>query len=737
MATSIFVPLVATKEYTHDAPALIRKVAGYDPATNPAKLQEAYDYAKEMHQTQARANGEPYFTHLEAVADILADMRLDWQSVAVGLLHDVLEDTTATPEEIEKRFGPDILRMIDGVTKLSRIALPEKAGEQVKQAENFRKLVIAMSEDIRVLLVKLADRLHNMRTLHFIEKPEKRRRIARETMEIYAPLAERIGVSSIKEELQDLSFIHLHPEVRESITTRLAFLKQEGDNIVPEVIAELKQKLAEAGLENVDIKGREKRPYSIWRKMEKLNVGFEQLSDIMAFRVIVKDVEECYKALGVIHGQYRSVPNLFDDYISNPKPNGYASLHTTVIGPLQRRIEMQIRTQDMHDVAERGVAAHWSYKQGSGNADGKQYRWLRELLEILDSAQKPEEFLEHTKLELFQDQVFCFTPKGELISLPRGATPVDFAYAVHSDVGDHCAGAKVNGRIVPLNHQLDNGDQLEIITAKRQTPSPTWERFVITGKARAHIRRFIRLQQRGEYAQLGKAMLQKVYQQENAEFSEKQVISVVKKLKRENEEDLYAAIGAGLTSARDVFFTIFPGLQRSQADTAREAGTVPIKRSTKVSGQGSGIPIVGLIPGMAVHYARCCHPVAGDRIIGIITTGKGVTVHTIDCETLESFADAPERWLDLTWDNALISPESLNARITAQISNETGSLSQYTTIIAKQEGNITNIKVTNRTPDVMELLTDIRVNNRDHLANILTALRSSKAVYHADRMKGR
>src|SRR3954466_12371673 len=462
----------------------------YDPKADEDALNRAYVYSMKAHGAQLRASGDPYFSHPVEVAGILAQMKLDAASIVTGLLHDTVEDTVATLDDIDRVFGPEITRLVDGVTKLSRIELQS---DQTKQAENFRKLVLAMSEDIRVLLVKLAGRLHNMQTLRFIKSEDKRRRIARETMDIYAPLAERIGMHRMKDELEDLAFAELYPDARASIMARLGFLRDRGGDIVPRIIAEVGRKLKEGDLE-ATISGREKSPYSIWRKMQRKNVSFEQLADVMAFRVLADSVADCYQGLGIIHSAYPVVPGRFKDYISTPKPNNYRSLHTGVIGPERQRIEVQIRTSDMHEVAELGVAAHWIYKQQIGRVDGRQYRWLRELLEILEQASNPEEFLEHTKLEMFQDQVFAFTPKGDLIALPRGATPVDFAYAVHSQVGDTCVGAKINGRLLPLRTRLQNGDQVEIVTSKAQTPSPTWERFVVTGKARARIRRFIRTQ---------------------------------------------------------------------------------------------------------------------------------------------------------------------------------------------------------------------------------------------------
>src|SRR5215475_7109408 len=490
---------------------LVELVKSYDPNADESALNRAYVYSMKAHGAQLRASGDPYFSHPVEVAGILAQMKLDTASIVTGLLHDTVEDTVATLDDIERVFGPETARLVDGVTKLSRIELQS---DQTKQAENFRKLVLAMSEDIRVLLVKLADRLHNMRTLRFIKSADTRRRIARETMEIYAPLAERIGMHWMKDELEDLAFAELHPDARAGVTARLGFLRERGGETVPRIIAEMNRKLAEGGLATATVSGREKSPYSIWRKLQRKDVSFEQLADVMAFRVLVVSATDCYHALGIIHSAYHVVPGRFKDYISTPKPNNYRSLHTGVIGPEQQRIEVQIRTREMHEVAELGVAAHWSYKQGAGKTEGPQYRWLRELLDILDHASGPEEFLEHTKLEMFQDQVFAFTPKGDLIALPRNATAVDFAYAVHSHIGDTCVGAKINGRLVPLRTVLGNGDQVEIVTSKAQHPSPTWERFVVTGKARARIRRFIRTQQRTQYLDLGRAIVQKAFRQE-------------------------------------------------------------------------------------------------------------------------------------------------------------------------------------------------------------------------------
>jgi len=719
---------------------LVERVKAYDPAADEDLLNRAYVYGLRKHGAQKRASGDPYFSHPLEVAGILTDMRLDSASIVTALLHDTVEDTDATLEEIERLFGPKISKLVDGVTKLSRLELQS---DRTKQAENFRKLVLAMSDDIRVLLVKLADRLHNMKTLHFIKDPERRPRIARETMDIYAPLASRIGMERLKDQLEDLAFAELNPEGRQSVVARLEFLREKGRSAVPRITAELTASLKEQGL-RAEVNGREKSPHSIWRKMQRKNVSFEQLSDIMAFRVIVDTLPECYQALGAIHGRYRVVPDRFKDYLSLPKPNGYRSLHTGVLGPLNHRIEIQIRTREMHDQAEHGVAAHWIYKDGDSHTEGRQYRWLRELLEILDKASGPEEFLEHTKLEMFQDQVFCFTPKGELITLPRGSTPIDFAYAVHSQIGDTCVGAKVNGRIVPLRHELRNGDQVEIATSKAQTPSPEWERFVVTGKAKAAIRRFVRTRQREQYLSLGKSMLSRAFTDSGEAQTEKGLQGVLANFKQATVDDLHAAVGAGLVAARDVVMAVYPGLKTQRTRGAKGADVVPLARARAklrdagdgaADGKSTAIAIRGLIPGMAVHFARCCHPLPGDRIVGIITTGKGVTIHTIDCETLESFADTPERWIDVGWQSGGENVGKYVGRLKITVANQPGTLSSMTTVIAKNDGNINNLKIVNRSPDFFDMIVDIEVNDVRHLAEITAALRATPVINAVERAR--
>ena len=719
---------------------LVERVQSYDPDADEDVLNRAYVYGLKKHGNQLRASGDPYFSHPVEVAGLLAEMRLDTDSIVTGLLHDTLEDTDATRDEIASLFGEDIARLVDGVTKLSRL---EIQSESTKEAENLRKLVLAMSSDIRVLLVKLADRLHNMRTLHHIKEPARRRRIARETMDLYAPLASRIGMENVKRELEELAFAELNPDGRASVLARQGYLRERGDKLVPQIEVELVRTLKEGGLE-AQVSGREKTPYSIWRKMQTKNVSFEQLSDIMAFRIIVADVGQCYQALGLLHGRYQVLPQRFKDYISVPKPNGYRSLHTGVIGPLGQRIEIQIRTGEMQDQAERGVAAHWIYKQGGPSTDAPQYAWLRSLMDILDKAPNAEEFLEHTKLEMFQDQVFCFTPKGKLIALPRGATPIDFAYAVHSQVGDTCVGAKINGRMLPLRTQLSNGDQVDIITSKAQTPSPTWERFVVTGKAKAAIRRFIRTRQREQYIQLGKSLLEKAFHEEGYEVTEKGLDGVRINFKQASTDDLIATVGAGLVGAREVLTAVYPGLKQPRKGGA---DIVPISRARSKSGkageggragslEGERIPIRGLIPGMAVHFARCCHPLPGDRIVGIITTGKGVTIHTIDCATLESFSEAPERWIDVGWDSVSEGGGGVyTGRLKITVANQPGSLSSLSTVIARHEGNISNLRIVNRSMDFFDMVIDVEVSDVKHLADITAALRATPAINAVERAR--
>jgi GTP pyrophosphokinase len=721
---------------------LTRKILDYDPKADTALIDAAYDLAEKAHSTQRRENGDPYFTHPVAVAAILAGYRLDVASIATALLHDVVEDTSCKLKEIESKFGREIAGLVDGVTKLTRLELQS---DRTKQAENFRKLVLAMSRDIRVLLVKLADRLHNMRTLHFVRDPDRRKRIARETMEIYAPLAERIGMDAIKTELQTLSFTQLEPEAYATIQARLNFLRGQGADVIDDVRRELIQVCRESGVEPIEIMGREKSPFSIWEKMHRRNVAFEQLSDIMAFRIVVQSKADCYAALGAVHSAYPVIAGRFKDYISTPKSNGYQSLHTgvTLRQPRNQKIEVQIRTAEMNDVAENGVASHWVYKAPDKKVDGtdvQRFRWVQDLLEILDDSAAPDEFLENTKLELYADQVFCFTPKGQLIQLPRGATPVDFAYAVHSQVGDTCVGAKVNGRLMPLRHHLENGDQVEIMTARGGTPSPQWDRFVVTGKARARIRRFIHQEQRQQSRDAGRVELTKAFRQAGVDGSEKALEPALKALKVASTDDLYIAVGNGNLVAKDVVHAAYPELR--QASRAPRMIPPMLPRGKLPARHDHDMPVTGLVPGMAYTFAGCCHPVPGDEIVGIVTTGKGVTIHGRECQTLTAFAATPERFIDVEWNYEAVAKggdrktAGHTARISVIADNEQGAIADISNALAKQEGAIANLKIVNRQQDFMEVLVDVDVRDLAHLSKVIVGLRGLKTIKGVERATG-
>lgn len=708
---------------------LVEKVREYDPNVDEERINRAYVFAMQRHGSQTRASGDPYFLHPLEVASLLADMRLDSGSIVTALLHDTVEDTDATLEDISRLFGDDIARLVDGVTKLTKLELQS---DRTKQAENFRKLVVAMSEDIRVLLVKLADRLHNLRTLKYVKSEKSRRRTASETLEIYAPLAERIGVQTWRDELVDLAFAEINPEARNGINTRLEFLRSNGKELVTQVISELKRILSDYNVE-AEVTGREKAAHSIWLKMQRKDAPFEALTDIMAFRISVPEIADCYQALGAIHASFPVLPGRFKDFISTPKPNGYQSIHTAVIGPEQMRIEVQIRTTEMHQVAEYGVAAHWRYKQGGAGHDGRQYGWIRGLLDILDQAGGPEEFLEHTKLEMYQDQVFCFTPKGDLISLPNGATIIDFAYAVHSEVGDKCVGAKVNGRMAPVRTRLKNGDQVDILTARNHTPSPEWERFVVTGRARASIRRVIRLEQRDQFIALGREVVRRVLTSAGRTFSERELGPALDRFNLDDVEDLYSNLGEGLHTEGELAAVFQPVKPEFDVDEAALARAKPIASPATADGfRPKALTLKGLIPGMAVHYARCCHPLPGDRIVGIVTTGKGVAIHMSECSTLEAFGHTPERWLDVDWNDGS-ELENHTGRVRVILANEPGSLGAMSNTIGKHKGNISHLRFANRAADFFELMVDIEVESLDHLANIIAALRTDSLITSIER----
>lgn len=705
---------------------LVEKVKSYDPNADEKALNRAYVFSMKAHGTQKRASGDPYFSHPLEVAGILSDMRLDYSTIITALLHDTVEDTSVTLDDIQKLFGSEIAELVNGVTKLTKL---EHQSIPTRQAENFRKLILAISNDVRILIVKLADRVHNMRTLSSLSSEEKRKRIAYETLKIYAPLAERIGIHQFKDELDDLAFKELNGEEREFILKRLAYLEQEGGrNIVQNIIAELNDVFRNNNLK-VDISGRVKKPYSVWSKTRRKNIAFEQLADIMAFRILVDNKTECYRALGTIHDTYPAVSERFKDFISTPKPNNYQSLHTSIIGPNKQRIEIQIRTYDMHRVAEYGVAAHWQYKEDSKD-ERMNYPWLTGLLEILEQASGVEEFFEHTKLEMFQDQVFCFTPAGKLIPLPRGATPIDFAYAIHSDVGNHCVGVKINGHMAPLKLPLHNGDQVEITTSKSQTPSPSWERFVVTGKARAAIRKFIRTQQRDQFIELGRSILRKSFLYEELDYSDGILEHAFERFKTDAIEDIHALVGEGQITSYQVIRAIYPNFRSKKTPLALETIHLPAKTRDK----DSAVSIRGLIPGMAVHYASCCHPLPGDQIVGVVMTGTGVKIHIITCAHLKDYAEEPERWIDVTWDQS--EPQQLHiGRLLLTIVNKSEAVGVVTNVITRQNANIVNLKITHKSELFIEFTIDIEVYNIEHLENVIASLRANPLIKGVERVR--
>jgi RelA/SpoT family (p)ppGpp synthetase len=726
---------------------LVDRVKQYNPATNEDLLNRAYVYAMRAHGEQKRASGDPYFSHPLQVAAILTDLKLDDATIAAALLHDTIEDTDATRTEIDRLFGHDIGVLVEGLTKLKKLDLVSK---EAKQAENLRKLLLAIADDVRVLLIKLADRLHNMRTLEY-RPPEARRVTAEETLDIYAPLAGRMGMQAMCDELEDLAFHELNPDAYKVITERLETLAARSKGWISEIEQQLARKLADSGIA-AEVTGRRKRAYSIWRKMERKAVGFEQLSDIFGFRVVVGSIAECYRALGIVHTTWPVVPGRFKDYISTPKQNDYRSIHSTVIGPGKQRVELQIRTRDMQQIAEYGIAAHALYKDGVGSPtemlsrESNAYAWLRHTIELLADGSNPEEFLEHTKLELFHDQVFCFTPKGKLIALPRGATPIDFAYAVHTDVGNMAIGTKINGKIGPLSSALQNGDEVQILTSKAQTAPPAaWESIVVTGKARAAIRRATRDAVRDQYSGLGRRILDRLCQRAKIAYSDEQLEGALPRLARASIDDVMSAVGRGEMKAADVVRAMFPDYkdERVTPVAPKESGWFGLKRAKAVkfkvpetAENGAAIPIRGINTDLPVRFAPNGGAVPGDRIVGIMTPGVGITIYPIHSPALTEFEDQPERWLDVRWDVDEKTPQRYPAQLAVQSVNEPGSLAQIAQVIAEHDGNIDNIRMSRQSPDFTELTIDLEVYNLKHLTSIISQLRAKKVVANAERVNG-
>ena len=721
---------------------LVERVRSYNPDTNEDLLNRAYVYAMRAHGSQTRASGDPFFSHPLEVAAILTDLKLDDATIVAALLHDTIEDTEATRSEIDQIFGSEIGKLVEGLTKLKRLELVSR---EAKQAENLRKLLLAVADDVRVLLIKLADRLHNMRTLEFVP-PASRQRIAEETLDIYAPLAGRMGMQGLREELEDLSFRTLDPEAYMVVKQRLDTLAERNRNLIDEIESQLIRNLRDHGL-TAKVYGRRKQPFSIWTKMERKSVGFEQLSDIFGFRVVLPDVESCYRAVGVVHTTWPVVPGRFKDYISTPKQNDYRSIHTTVIGPGNQRVELQIRTEEMHEIAEFGIAAHVFYKEGVGSPtellkrESNAFAWLRRTVGILSESSNPEEFLEHTKLELFHDQVFCFTPKGKLIALPRHANAIDFAYAVHTDVGNSAVGCKINGKFAPLSSELQNGDEVEVLTSQAQSAPPSaWESLAVTGKARAAIRRATRTAVRDQYAGLGRRIVERLFERAKMEYADDKLKGALPRLARGSIEDVLAAVGRGEMKASDVARAVYPDYKEERVHRygARKSLAVRLKLKDppEPPRSPSPIPIRGINSDLPIKFAPNGGAVPGDRIVGIVTPGEGITIYPIQSPALKDFEEEPERWLDVRWDVDESNPQRFPARILMNTVNEPGSLAQVATVIAEHDGNIDNISMSRRSPDYTEQTIDLEVYDLKHLSAIIAQLRAKSVVARVERVNG-
>ncbi len=690
-----------------DAEELVALVRAYNPKSNAELIRRAFDYGAEAHEGQLRHSGEPYFTHPVAVAQILAKQRLDDASIITALLHDTIEDTRSTYREVERIFGAEIAGLVDGVTKLTNLQLTSSAS---KQAENFRKLLIAISRDMRVILVKLADRLHNMRTIRAM-RPEKQVQKARETMDIYAPLAGRMGMQWMREELEDLAFHVLNPEGRASIIRRFIRMQRESGDVIHKITGDIREELARAGVE-AEVFGRAKKPYSIWRKMERKEQSFARLSDIYGFRVITGSEDECYRVLGAIHRRWRAVPGRFKDYISQPKTNGYRSIHTTVSGRDGKRVEVQIRTRQMHEVAEAGVAAHWSYREGVQVENPfavDPAKWIAALTERFDSAENNDEFLEHVKLEMYADQVFCFTPKGEVVKLPRGATPLDFAYAIHTRIGDRCVGARIDAIRVPLWTRIRNGQSVEIITAEGQSPQATWLDIVATGRAKSAIRRRLREEDRGRFIKLGRELARVAFEHVGRRATDKALTTAAKRLGLGDADEVLARLGSAELVAREVVALLYP-----QA--------VPVAGEIE-----AGSAVVGLDRGQSFERAPCCQPVPGERIVGISLRGRGVIIHAIDCDGLEEFSDQTERWVDLHWQPGRHPPVH-TVTLDLTIANDAGVLGRICSLVGEQKANISDLRFLDRKPDFYRLILDVDLCDAEHLHQVMTVLEADSDV---------
>ena len=699
----------------------LEKLTFYLKSDEKNRIYNALKISENAHSNQLRKSGDPFIIHPLEVAKILTSIKLDGDSIAAGLLHDTVEDTNLSINEIFEKFGKQISDLVQGLTKINKYSL--KANNQ-KFGENYKKLILATTRDLRVILIKLADRLHNMRTLNFVKDQNKKTNIALETLEVYAPLAQRLGMKEWQDELEDLSFNIINPEARKSIVDRLDYLKSKDENIIDEIRYELKKIFLEEDI-FCKIDGRIKSPYSIWNKIKNKNISFEQLSDIMAFRIITNSTRECYRCLGIVHRRFSYIHGRFKDFISAPKSNGYRALHTSIMGPKNKKIEIQFRSNVMNQIADYGVASHWKYKDPKKikEKDAKEYKWVHDLVDSMNTSNTQDELIQNSKLKVFQNDIYVFTPKGDVIELPKNATPVDFAYAIHSQIGDKCVGAKINEKLQPLKTPLNNGDQIEIITSESAQPSPMWERFTVTTKVKSQLRRFFRYKKKDEHIMFGKEIIQTYFNKENYEFNKKIENKIKQQYNFKSIDELYELLGSGSITAASVLKKIYPEynvITKTQFDDDT-VNTVQLK---------------GLTAGMSYHLAGCCSPLKGDNIVGIVTAGIGVAVHTIECKTLSSYQDTPDRWLNLSWDSKINFKNLSNAKISVVIKNQPGSLGKVTTVIAKNNGNISNINFSVRKSDFFEIIIDIEVRDANHLQNIIAALRMEPDISSLERIKG-
>jgi GTP pyrophosphokinase len=706
---------------------IVERIQGYNPDADVDLLRRAYIFSAKVHQGQTRLSGESYLNHPIEVAAILANLKLDAATVAAGLLHDTIEDTAATPEEIKAMFGDEVARLVDGMTKLSRMELQSR---EQREAENFRKMVVAMAKDIRVILIKLADRLHNMRTLDSLP-PDKQKRIAQETLDIYAPLANRLGISRIKTELEDLSFMYLNPEAYEDLAQKVNQRRIERESYINELIEIIKRQLAEHGYKG-EVKGRPKHFYSIYLKMQKQGISFEDVYDLIAIRIITDTKVNCYAILGLIHSLWTPVPGRFKDFIGVPKSNLYQSLHTTVIGPKGERVEFQIRTEEMHRLAEEGIAAHWRYKETShvSQREEQQFAWLRQLLEWQRDLPDAKEFMETVKGDLFPDVVYVFTPRGDVKELPQGSTPVDFAYSVHTDIGHQCVGAKVNGKIVPLKHVLHNGDKIEVITQTGHTPSRDWLKFVKTSKARTRIKAWLKAEERRRSILLGRELLEKDLRKHELSpskiFKSDDLLKVATDMSYNALDDLLAAIGYGKVSAHMVANKIAPDRPHIEPIPKK-----PPQKQAKPS-SGNSMKISGM-DNMLIHLSKCCNPVPGDKVVGFITRGRGVSIHTADCPNVGELTFDKERLVEVSWGD--FQPGAHAVKISVQTEDKPGLLANVSSSISAAEANITHAEVTTGEDKQATLNFTIDIKDVEHLNRIIKNIEAIKGVLDVKRVK--